>query len=361
MRKIAGPGHVSNRFVDYDAATNPDGTVYTADYGNDVQDELVGIQDEFSIPEAAGTNEYIKAAIIGMAIKYGKALGELFYLDSEKSPSAYDKDNPDDFFPGLCLDNISGHTDIASANWPDLVTHLRAKTLKVGSTTSFDVTNWDITANVATLTLSGTEETDILTALAEDALVNDEHAATPYTDWRSVTLPSAIGDIAAGEYALTDVDPSGLTISFAYVASNNSGSVSAVVNFYENRIPGSTTTARVYQASGRTLVSPNDENDKNISGLRMRDAMQRITGNTNFRGTSADTDLFISTNGVFNKGSSLGTPIGIQGSGDNRADAVLEFDSADSTSPNTAKTDDDETRPKSLNGHLYLWGRSYSV
>jgi len=56
MRSIDGPGAVSNRFVDYDAITNPNGTVYTADFGNDVQDEIIGIQELADLTESAGTN-----------------------------------------------------------------------------------------------------------------------------------------------------------------------------------------------------------------------------------------------------------------------------------------------------------------
>jgi len=115
MRKIDGPGAVANAFVDYDSVTNPNGTVYTADYGNDIQEELVAVQDEFSIAEAAGTNGYILAAIKGVAIGFGKHVGELFFLDTVKDPTAFDKDDPETFFPAKCLDAIEGYEDISVA------------------------------------------------------------------------------------------------------------------------------------------------------------------------------------------------------------------------------------------------------
>ena len=67
MRRIAGPGHQNNRFVDYDAATNPQGTVYTADYGNDVQDELLAIQADAGLPEAPGADANVLTAIKSIA------------------------------------------------------------------------------------------------------------------------------------------------------------------------------------------------------------------------------------------------------------------------------------------------------
>lgn len=63
MRSIDGPGSVSGRFVDYDAITNPNGTVYTADYGNDIQDEIIGIQELAGLTEAAGTNLQLHTAL----------------------------------------------------------------------------------------------------------------------------------------------------------------------------------------------------------------------------------------------------------------------------------------------------------
>jgi hypothetical protein len=341
MRKIDGPGAVSNEFVDYDAVTNPNGTVYTADYGNDVQDELVGIQDEFSIAEAAGTNKYVLASIKGIAIKLGKQLGEMFYLDSVKTPVAFDKDSPETFFPGLCLDTIDTSTDISSTNWPDLVTHLRARALTYnegisGQKSTFDVTDWAIVSNVATLTFANTTaENAILDALSEDNLVHGS-----YSNWRSITLGSAIGSIDAGEYALTDVDPLTRTVKFAFTAADGGASGTFTANFYTNRVSGSTTTARVYEATGRTLVSAND--GEAINGLRRRDRFQghyhRALTDSSFAagGTAA-----AKASGLGSSASVVTAPI-TDGANDD---------------PRTGKTTD----PRSAVGHIYLWGQSYTA
>ena len=347
MRKIDGPGAVANAFVDYDAILNPSGTVHTADWGNDTQDELIGIQDEFGIAEAAGTNKYVLAAIKGIAIKFGKQLGEMFYLDNVTLPTEFDKDNPETFFPGLCLDTIDVSTDIAVANWPDLVPHLRAKGLTynegiTGSKSSFDVTDWAIVSNVATLTFANTTaENAILDALSEDNLV---HAS--YSNWRSITLAGAIGDISAGEYALTDVDPLLRTVSFAFSSGDNSGSGAFTSNFYTNRIEGSATTARVYEATGRTLVSAND--GENISGLRRRD---RFQGHWHDVENNAGNGLQI----VGEQAAGANSTIEASGVHDYLA-REAQTDTVNGTQRTGITTD-----PRSAVGHLYIHGKSYLV
>ncbi len=345
MRKIAGPGSVSGEFKDYDPVTNPTGTYIMADWANDVQRELIGIQDELSIAEADGSNKYILSAIKGVAIQHSKQIGELFFLHKHKAPAAFDKDNPDDFFPAVCLD--IGDQDLDVANWPDLVPELRAIRAeynegKTGAKNEFDVTDWAIASNVATLTFANTTaELAILAALAEDNLVHGS-----YTGWRTITLPTAIGDIAAGDYAITAIDSLARTVSFAFTAADNSGAVNSVASFYTHRIEGSTTTARIFEASARTLVSANDADGAHIAGLRMRDTFQghrfKIQATTNNTVGPNATDY---TNRVNVSGNTVN--IGAPG-------LSIGSDGVNGT-PRTSN----ETRPKSLGGHMYMWGRNY--
>ncbi len=357
MRKIAGPGHVSNAFVDYDAILNPDGTVYTADWGNDVQNELVGIQDEYSIAEAAGTNKYVLAAIKGVAIGFGKQIGELFFLDTEKDPAIFDKDAPEDFFPGMCLSTIEDFEDIDVANWVDLVAHLRAKAFKyfegiTGETSAFNVTDWAIVSNVATLTFSGAAATAMLAALAEDVLVHGS-----YTNWRSVTLDQAIGDITAAEYAITDVDAAGLTIDFAFTAGDNSGSVTADVNFYQHRVPGSTTTARLMEATARSLISANDADGEAIAGMRRRDRLQGHWTRAPYNsGAGGNTQFPTGTGWGLNSGGSNFA----HNAPDSNNDLGILNDPVTDTVNGTPRTGT-TTDPRALVGHLFIWGRTYIV
>lgn len=348
MRKIAGPGAVGGTFVDYDAITNPNGTVYTADYGNDVQDELIFIQDEAGVAEAAGTNGYVFSSMIKHIQDYSKPIGELYFLDSLKTATAFDKDDLTAYFNGICLDAIEDYTDISSTNWPDLVTHLRAKALTynegiTGEKSAFDITDWDITSNVATLTFSNTTaENAILAALLEDNLVHGG-----YTNWRSITLPSTIGDITAGEYAITAIDASLRTVKFAFVASNNSGSGSFTANFYTNRVPGSSTTARLYEATARNLVSANDANGEQINGLRVRDRMQGHWHQSYIApvGTTAGANITDSTNAATSA---------VRGGGTGTQEATTDGTNG---TPRTGLT----THGPEQVGHLYIHGRRYSA
>lgn len=358
MREIAGPGSVSGEFVDYDPVTNPTGTYITADWANDIQDELIGIQNELSIPAAAGTNKYVLAAIKGVAIQHSKQVGELF-LHKYKAPEAFDKDNPDDFFPAVCLD--IGDQDLSDANWPDLVPELRSIRTeynegKAGAKSEFVVIDWAIVSNVATLTFANTTaELAILAALAEDNLVHGS-----YTGWRTITLPSAIGDIAAGDYAITAIDSLARTVSFAFTAADNSGTVTAVASFYTHRIAGSTTTARIFEASARTLVSANDADGEAVAGLRRRDRGQghksyifaRETGTTTATVSDSqqptDANQPGGDNNVIIAGTSIEATVGKSSN---------PISDGTNGTPRTGKTTD----PRAMIGHLFMWGRNYIV
>ncbi|MDY7026662.1 MAG: hypothetical protein SVR04_00035 [Spirochaetota bacterium] len=346
MRKIAGPGHVSNEFADYDEITNPDGTVVTAQWANDVQRELIGIQDEFSIAEADGSNKYVLSAIIGLSIKHSASVGRLIFESDYIAPAAFDKDDPESFYPAVCLSTIEGKEDISASNYPTLVPELRSRPVyyergKTGEKYQFDVTGWAIVSNVATLTFANTTaENEILSALSADNVVNGG-----YSDWQTITLTAAIGDIAAGDYNITDVDAVSRTISFVYTASNNSGSVTATVRFYRHRIAGSTTTARLFQISEDALMSVGGDR---VSMFRQLDQMQRITGSVDnvCSGGSADGAFSVSATGnTFTSGSAP------------RYD--VDFDSANSPNARTSATTDGQTRPKNTAAFVYMWAQSY--
>ena len=353
MRKIAGPGHVGNAFADYDPPGTPTGTYVMADWGNDVQDELRGIEDEFSIAEAAGTNKYVLAAIIGLAIQHGKPLGELFFMNEYKAPAAFDKDNPEDYFPALCLN--TGDQDIAVANWPDLVPKLRAYRLTwkegIANDRQFNVENWAVSSNVATLTFTNTTtEKAIISALTEDELVHGN-----FVDWRSINLPSAIGNIPAGEYAISGIDPSALTITFDVTASDGSGAVSTVADFYLHRIPGSSTTARVYERPAGVLVAANDADGECIAGMRRRDRGQGHGHNFSVYGSSGTVNISASNFHAY--AGAGGTFIGHTSAPniDNPNTVTNPIADPVNGEPRTGKTTD----PRAMVGHLFMWGREF--
>ena len=80
MRKTTGQYNVSNQFVDYDPPGVPNGTVADADYLNDIQNDLVGIQDFADISEQAGTNTPVLKSMIRIAKEYSMPVGTIYPL-----------------------------------------------------------------------------------------------------------------------------------------------------------------------------------------------------------------------------------------------------------------------------------------
>lgn len=354
MRKIAGPGHVSNGWVDYDPNTNPLGTVFTADWGNDVQNELIGIQAEMGIAEAAGTNKYVLAAIKGLMIKLRKDVGEFFMRGGDiKAPAAFDKDDPESFFPAVCLDNINTYVDIAAANWPDLVPELRTWTLKyldglTGAASAYILTTWAIATNVATLTFANNAAND-----AAIASIAEIFATTG--DYPVVNVASTIGNIPAGNYRITGVSTVARTITFACTASNGTNATTNTVTFYTNRLADSesnpTTSARLYGAKGMAVISAGTA--LQMSGAVARDFMQgHLQDRPAAEATAGRGFATASASNVFGNpaaGSSSIIPVNVvNATGSPVTDGI-------NGTPRTGTT----TRPRSITGHLYIWAGSY--
>lgn len=282
MRKTDAIGNVAGFHVDRDPPGTPAGTRINARFLNDALNELLGVQEVMGVPESDGSLKYVAASIIGITKRYRHEVGEPFPLLGEvKAPAAFDPDDPEAFFPAVCLDDFDTVKTVAEANYPDLVPWARAQRLvhQVGNgaaTTAYAVTQWAVATNVATLTFNNIAAVnDVLAGLVEDAAVHvDEYGGTGFSDWgQTITLGAAIGNIPAGTYAInTDVDAAARTVQFAVTAANGSGAVTATAEFYRHRIAGSTTTARLFSARGRALVGAGV--GELVSGLRRRSYMQ---------------------------------------------------------------------------------------
>lgn len=164
------------------------------------------------------------------------------------------------------------------ANWPLLVPHYRQKKVRympgTGSAKSaFDVTHYARASNIVTITLANTAaELALLAGLAEENLVHGS-----FSGWISIYLPAALGsnDVPIGDYAITALDAGARTISFSHTGANvGTTAQTKTIEVYPHRIPGSTTTARHYQITGRTFVSINDSDGEVLAGLRRRDREQ---------------------------------------------------------------------------------------
>jgi hypothetical protein len=276
-------------------------------------------------------------------IEKSKRVGELYTLLDQLDPAVWDEGNPDAYLPALCLTSIETQVDIDVANWPDLVPYLRSKKSifkdgVTGEISSPSVTNWAIAANVATLTFTNNaDHISFLAALAEDQAMHGSYAA-----WRTVTLISAIGDIPAGTYAITNINPSTRTVSFTLVAANNSGAVVATVEFYAFRIAGSTTTARVWTGRGLSIMGANDANGYFVSGgLRRRGYFQGHKHTFTTYASGASSSIYINNVG----GSNASTFINMSNPTDDGSNGT----------PRTAK----ETHSPAITAHIYLHGGRY--
>lgn len=84
-------------------------------------------------------------------------------------------------------------------------------------------------------------------------------------------------------------------------------------------------------------------------GDSQSDAMQRIIGSFESRRYAASSELLVSAIGAFNRDVEGGPSVGSADSSENSQNRdIIEFDSSDSTSPNAAKTDDNETRMSNI-------------
>jgi hypothetical protein len=340
MRKIDGPGNVLNAFVDYDPINNPQGTVVTADFMNDVQDELIAIQSDASISESAGSNAQILKLIKFNAIKYSKNIGEFFYIEENKSPSAFAINTPDNFFPAINLSKININLDISTTNYPLLVPYLRALKVRYLDGTSGEVNSWTATVSGSNITMPTSTDSDaILSSLAEDVLVHGG-----YTNFRSIT-------VAGTEFPITNINTSTRVITVTGTPSAGS----QTVEFYNYRITGSSTTARLFEVKGSGFIAPNDSSGRHQNGLRVRD---RFQGHRFISGlaTGAENPSY----GVFNPSSAtIGTATGgVGGAGSATHSPHTSNPISDTISNGTPRTGL-TTHGAGVSAHLYIWARSY--
>jgi hypothetical protein len=335
MRKIDGPGNVGNQFVDYDPVNNPQGTVVTANFMNDVQDELIAIQSDASIAESAGSNAQILKLIKFNAIKYSKNIGEFFWLESNRNPSAFAINTPDDFFPAINLSKINISETISTTNYPLLIPYLRALKVRYLDGTSGEVNSWTATVSGSNITMPTSTSSDaILSSLAEDVLVHGG-----YTNYRSIT-------VAGVEFPITNIN----TATRVITVTGTPSAGSQTVEFFNYRITGSTTTARLFEIKGRAFIAPNDSSGRHQNGLRVRDRLQGHMHNSIDR-----TDLFaVNANG---KGAStLGVTYASTGTA---TSPLLTTGSPGTDGPNGTPRTGSTTHGEGISAHLYIWARSY--
>jgi hypothetical protein len=108
-------------------------------------------------------------------------------------------------------------------------------------------------------------------------------------------------------------------------------------------------TRSAIDMGGRTIRAQSSGGKADTIGEVQEDAMQRITGQATFYGNSASAGgIILADSGALSEGTTATTSATLSISGTENQRTILDFDSADSVSPSTAKTDDDETRMANL-------------
>ena len=89
---------------------------------------------------------------------------------------------------------------------------------------------------------------------------------------------------------------------------------------------------------------------------RQNDALLRVTGSFTTRNTASGGDVVTGFTGAFSDGGDNSGTITVGTDSANQNRRIINFDNADSVSPNASKTDDDETR--SVNQTIRVWKRT---
>lgn len=274
-------------------------------------------------------------------IEYAHYVGEYFYRGGPvMSPTAFDPSNPRAYNPNLCLDTISTYIDISETNWPLLVPELRSWKLHyleglTGETDAYTLSNWAISSNVATLTFANNAANNAVLAIISEFYLTTGNRPV-------VNVGTSIGNIPAGDYLITAIDPVARTITFSCTALNGSGSTASTVSFFPHRIVGSTTTARVYGAKAMALMSAGTETHM---GSQMRRSYMQGHWHSTYAGIGTSTTNALVRAEIVAANLDYTGVVGARGA---------TTDGTNGT-PRTGS----ETEPRSITAHLYLGGGSY--
>lgn len=267
----AADATAGGEFTDGDPGITP-ASVLAAKWHNSVQRELVKpvLESGQTLSDADDEQLYKSILYFVREDPVANPIARILILDEYKEPSAD--------FPYFCLQKPS--EVLTTTNYhADYINYLRNKPLRymagTGSAkTAFDISAWERTSNVVTVTFTNTTaEQKILNALSEDNLVHGSFA-----NWLTITVSGWTG-VAAGTYPITAIDAALRTISFTLAGSDaTSTGVTATSTFYKHRLDAgadpSGVKARHFQLVGNGFITANDDLSEYIAGLRVRDRFQ---------------------------------------------------------------------------------------
>lgn len=231
MRKTTGADNVSGEFENYVDGVTP-GTVITAQWGNDVQSDLIAIQTEAGVPEGAGSLGYVMRALRRLNREWSMGVGDTFQAGYLSDPVSWDIDNPETYFPAICLNGIDGSESFSGTDWPDLITALRAVKLVYAVGKAGEISDFPGTVSGSTITLDDTAGNNaLLTHLAAW-----QTAFGTYTDWLNATISGV-------EYAITNVNAATRVIT----VSGSPPTGSQDTSIYPHRVAGNTDVFRLHE------------------------------------------------------------------------------------------------------------------
>ena len=275
MRNISGSSAPDGKWVGYDPATPSAPTIFTPEWGNDVQDDIIGVQTWGGMPQAPGESRNLQKAIQRMLIENRYGVGDYYFSGSPHDHQPFDAAKINDYYPGIPL-TVSGgvrHKDIDLDNWPLLVPHLNKLMAGVfdeevaTSQTEFDVSSWSVKGATVTLNFSSTDGQNLLKPLIEDWEVHGKS----YDNWRFCKINKDSNTLKAGIYKITNVDGRNLSIDVtgavptAGVTSKETGLVSIPLH----DIGGN--KSRLFMSTGSALMEAKTR--QTMFGLRHRNAI----------------------------------------------------------------------------------------
>lgn len=322
MKRTSATGSSSGQYVDRNPATSTPGTSVIAEDRNNVQEEICNTIEDLGLTLDGADQTQLKRAVIG----WSHQVGELLMMETDDAPGI--------FFPAV---RRSADIDISSANYPLLVTKLRAAKTTVDGVTNFTGT---VAGSVITFAYS-VPVAKMLGLLKAEALVagflNQNQPADFTEDFTTAATRKCI-NIGGVDYPIAGVNLA--TYAVTVVGSPATGSQTA--NFYPYRIAGSATTARLARLSGFVPVATGDYDDRNVAGWRAMDRGQGHGHNVP----------------IYNSGTT-GVNIASTNSPTFATNALAGGETSDGSngSPRTGKT----FEPKSVSQNFYTWAGIYNA
>ncbi len=173
-------------------------------------------------------------------------------------------------FPAFRIDQ---DITLNSTNHPDIFSLLYNEKLEINSITDFQIISAQDSGGNFQLTFANNADNIILfDSLYSDLQYHTGNTTAPfnYIDWKSITINSQIGGLAAGTYEITNIDPINLTLTIN--APFSTGATSNILgSFYINRINTSTTTVKWRKVHDSVIRSPGGDA---VPGVRLLDRSQ---------------------------------------------------------------------------------------